>query len=77
MADKQKIHCRFRSAKDSVIVLDILSETESSHPYFCQTYDVSDCGRPKYCETRPFSAKTNRKHSKIRLRTDTYTLGDI
>ena len=28
-------------------------------------------------ETRPLSAKTNRKHGKIRLCADTYTLGDI
>ena len=50
---------------------------ESSHPYFLQADDVSDCGRPKYGETRPLSAKTNRKHSKIRLCADTYTLGEI
>ena len=52
-------------------------ERELSHPYFLQTYDVSDCGCPKYGETRPFSTKTNRKHLKIRLCADTYTLGDI
>ena len=28
-------------------------------------------------ETRPLLAKTNRKHNKIRLCADTYTLGDI
>ena len=43
------------------------TEPESSHPYFLQTYDVSDCGPPKYSETRPLSARTNRNHSKIRL----------
>ncbi len=50
---------------------------KSSHPYFLQTYDVSDCCRSKYGESRPLSAKANRKHSKIRYCAHTYTLGDI
>ncbi len=53
------------------------AEPESSHPYLLQTHDVSDCDRSKYDETRPLSAKINRKHSNLRLCAETYSLGDI
>ena len=55
----------------------VYPELELSHSCFFLTYDVSDCGRPKYCEKRHLSAKKIGKHSKTRLCSDNYTLGDI